>query len=62
VKSFLNALPSDWWKQLFRQGLSLVVNQIHEFVGAAKVLKITNWTAQLYEQFVEQCPAKRALA
>ena len=62
VKSFLNALPADWWKQLFHQGLSPVVNQIHEFVGAAKVLEITDWTAQLYEQFVERRPGKRASA
>ena len=40
VKLFLTALPSDWRKRLFNQGLSLVVNPIHEFVGAAKVLKI----------------------
>jgi len=62
VKLFLNVLPSDWQKQLFRQGLSPVVNQIHEFVGAAEVLEITDRTAQLYEQFVERHPAKRTSA
>jgi len=40
VKSFLTALPLDWRKQLFDQGLSPVVNPIHEFVRAAKALEI----------------------
>jgi len=42
VKSFLTALPLDWRKQLFNQGLSLAVNPIYEFVRAAKVLEITD--------------------
>ena len=61
VKSFLNALPSGWQKRLFRQGLSPVVNQISEFVGAAKALEIMDRTAQLYEQYSEKRPSKKAL-
>ena len=61
VKSFLNALPSGWWKRLFHQGLSPVVNQISKFVGAAKALEIMDCTAQLYKQYSEKRPSKKAL-
>jgi len=53
VKSFLAALPPGWQKHLFCQELSLVINHISEFVGAAKVLEIMERTAQLFEQHVE---------
>jgi len=61
VKSFLAALPPGWWKHLFCQGLSPVINYISEFVRAVKVLEIMERTAQLFEQHVEQCPTKKAL-
>ena len=58
VKSFLAALPGAWRKELFHQGLSPVMNQIPEFVGAAKALEMTERTAQLYEQYVGHCPTR----
>ena len=60
VKLFLTALPSDWRKQLFDQGLSLVIKPIYEFVGAAKALKIMDRTAQLFEQYAGRCTVKKS--
>jgi len=59
VKLFLTVLLLDWRKQLFDQRLSLVINSIHEFVGAAKALEITDQTAQLFEQYAGQHIVKK---